>query len=177
PGGLYFIGKYAQQKYDQGPEAYGPFAFTAAGLIMDVIEQVGPSRRKVIEELRKTRDKDSIVGKISFDDHGQNVVPLITKYVVQDGKWVVWEDSACACSTRRARTRSPSRGSCRRTRSLSAASRCAWTTCCCCSAAWRRSRRCISSSRARSSAWRSARWRRTPRPRASWESISSAWCC
>src|SRR5206468_2928749 len=40
PGGLYFIGKYAQQKYDQGPEAYGPFAFTAAGLIMDVIEQV-----------------------------------------------------------------------------------------------------------------------------------------
>src|SRR5438309_218768 len=101
PGGLYFIGKYAQQKYDQGPEAYGPFAFTAAGLIMDVIEQVGPSRRKVIEELRKTRDKDSIVGKISFDDHGQNVVPLITKYVVQDGKWVVWEDSEYASGRRK----------------------------------------------------------------------------
>src|SRR5467141_2122029 len=101
PGGLYFIGKYAQQKYDQGPEAYGPFAFTAAGLIMDVIEQVGPQRRKVIEELRKTRDKDSIVGKISFDDHGQNVVPLITKYVVQDGKWVVWEDSEYASGRRK----------------------------------------------------------------------------
>jgi branched-chain amino acid transport system substrate-binding protein len=101
PGGLYFIGKYSQQKYDQGPEAYGPFAFTAAGLIMDVIESVGPNRRKVIEELRKTRDKDSIIGKISFDDHGQNVVPLITKYVVQDGKWVVWEDSEYASGRRK----------------------------------------------------------------------------
>jgi branched-chain amino acid transport system substrate-binding protein len=68
---------------------------------MDVIEQVGPQRRKVIEELRKTRDKDSIVGKISFDDHGQNVVPLITKYVVQDGKWVVWEDSEYASGRRK----------------------------------------------------------------------------
>jgi branched-chain amino acid transport system substrate-binding protein len=101
PGGLYFIGKYLQQKYDQGPEAYGPFAFTAAGLIMDVIENVGPNRRKVIEELRKTRDKDSIIGKISFDDHGQNVVALITKYVVQDGKWVVWEDSEYASGRRK----------------------------------------------------------------------------
>jgi len=68
---------------------------------MDVIEQIGPNRKKVIEELRKTRDKDSIVGKISFDDHGQNVVPLITKYVVQDGKWVVWEDSEYASGRRK----------------------------------------------------------------------------
>src|SRR5689334_2086069 len=32
PGGLFFIGKYQQQRYDQGPEAYGPFAFAAASL-------------------------------------------------------------------------------------------------------------------------------------------------
>ncbi len=60
---------------------------------MDTIEKVGPSRRKVVDELRHVRDKDSIIGKISFDDAGQNVVPLISKYVVQDGKWVLWEDS------------------------------------------------------------------------------------
>ena len=68
---------------------------------MDVIENVGPNRRKVIEELRRTRDKDSIIGKISFDDHGQKVVSLITKYVVQDGKWVVWEDSEYASGRRK----------------------------------------------------------------------------
>jgi branched-chain amino acid transport system substrate-binding protein len=101
PGGLYFIGKYEQQKYPQGPEAYGPFAFTAASLILDTIEAVGPNRKKVMEAMRKTKDKDSIIGKITFDDHGQNIVPLITKYVVQDGKWVVWEDSEYATGKRR----------------------------------------------------------------------------
>jgi branched-chain amino acid transport system substrate-binding protein len=93
PGGLFFFGKYAQAKYDQSAEAYGPFAYAAASLIMDAIEKVGPNRKKVAEELHKTRDKDSIIGKVTFDDAGQNVVPLISKYVVQDGKWVLWEDS------------------------------------------------------------------------------------
>ena len=93
PGGLYFTGKYAQAKYDQGPEAYGPFAFAAATLLMDTIEKVGPDRKRVIAELAKVKDKDSIIGKITFDDHGQNIVPLISKYVAQDGKWVIWEDS------------------------------------------------------------------------------------
>jgi branched-chain amino acid transport system substrate-binding protein len=93
PGGLFFTGKYSQQKYNEGPEAYGPFAFAAANLIMDAVEKVGPNRKKVAGELRKTKDRDSIIGKVTFDDHGQNIVPLITKYVVQDGKWVVWEDS------------------------------------------------------------------------------------
>ena len=93
PGGLYFTGKYSLQKYNEPPEAYGPFAFAAANLILDAIEMVGPNGKKVAAELRKTKDKDTIVGKVTFDDHGQNIVPLITKYVVQDGKWAVWEDS------------------------------------------------------------------------------------
>ena len=101
PGGLYFTGKYAQARYDQSPEAYGPFAFAAASLIMDAIDKVGPDRKKVIGELRKTRDKDSIIGKITFDDHGQNVVPLISKYVAQDGKWVIWEDSEYGAGKRK----------------------------------------------------------------------------
>ena len=93
PGGLYFTGKYAQQKYHEAPEAYGPFAFAAANLLIDAIEKVGPNRRKVTAELANVKDRDSIIGKVTFDDHGQNIVPLITKYVVQDGKWVVWEES------------------------------------------------------------------------------------
>jgi len=105
PGGLYFVGKYQGQKYNEGPEAYGPFAFAAANLIIDAIEKVGPSRKRVIEELGKTRDMDSIIGKITFDDHGQNIVPLITKYVVQDGKWVVWEESEYGKGTRKLKGR------------------------------------------------------------------------
>jgi branched-chain amino acid transport system substrate-binding protein len=101
PGGKAFIEHYARQKYGEQPEAYGPFAFAAANLIMEAIETVGPDRRKLVPELNATRDRDSIIGKITFDDHGQNTVALITKFVVQDGKWVVWEDSEYAAGRRR----------------------------------------------------------------------------
>jgi branched-chain amino acid transport system substrate-binding protein len=105
PGGRVFLEKYAQGGYSQGPEAYGPFAYAAAELLMDAVEKVGPDRKKVIAELANVKDRDSIVGKITFDDHGQNVVPIITKYVVQDGKWLMWEDSEYAAGKRKLRGR------------------------------------------------------------------------
>jgi len=101
PGGQYFMQKYAEAKYAEGPEAYGAFAFAAMNLILDTIERVGPDRRKVTAALGNVKDVDSIVGKISFDDHGQNTVAAITKYVAQDGKWVVWEDSEYASGKRK----------------------------------------------------------------------------
>ena len=46
--------------------------------------------------LNATKDADTVIGKVTFDDHRQNIVPLVTKYVVDGGKWVIWEDSAYA---------------------------------------------------------------------------------
>ncbi|MBL8532320.1 MAG: branched-chain amino acid ABC transporter substrate-binding protein [Betaproteobacteria bacterium] len=100
PGGKVFLEQYTKAKYSDDPEAYGPFAFAAANLIMDAVEKVGPDRKKVRNELNKTRDYDSVVGRITFDDHRQNAVPVITKFVVQDGKWIVWEDSEFASGKR-----------------------------------------------------------------------------
>jgi branched-chain amino acid transport system substrate-binding protein len=101
PGGLNFIAKYTQAKYAEPAEAYGPFAFAAATLIMDTIERVGPDRKKVRDALNKTQGVDTIIGKVTFDDHRQNIVPLISKYVVQDNKWVLWEDSEYAAKKRK----------------------------------------------------------------------------
>ena len=101
PGGKFFLEKYAAQKYDNPPEAYGAFSYAAMDLILDSIEKVGPDRKKVIEELASVKDRDSIIGKITFDDHGQNTVALITKYVVQDGKFVEWDDSEYATGKRK----------------------------------------------------------------------------
>jgi branched-chain amino acid transport system substrate-binding protein len=101
PGGLEFTAKYAQQKYPDSPEAYGPFAYTAANLIMGAIEKAGPNRKKVMDVLNNTQNVETIIGKVSFDDHRQNIVPLISKYVAQDGKWVVWEDSLYAKKQRK----------------------------------------------------------------------------
>ena len=101
PGGRAFLEQYRKYGYADAPEAYGAFAYAAASLIIDAIEKVGPDRRKVLRELNATRDHQSIVGPVTFDGHGQNTVPLITKFVVQDGQWVVWEDSAYAKGKRR----------------------------------------------------------------------------
>ena len=101
PGGKFFMEKYNEQKYENPPEAYGAFAFAAMNMILDAIEKVGQDRKKVIDELANVKDRDSIVGKITFDDHGQNTVPVITKYVVQDGKFVEWADSEYASGKRK----------------------------------------------------------------------------
>lgn len=101
PGGAKFLEDYKKQDYSDPPEAYGPFAFAAADLVIGAIEKVGPHRRRVVKELNATRDYASVAGLISFDDHGQNMVPIITKFVVQDGKWVIWEDSDYASGKRK----------------------------------------------------------------------------
>jgi branched-chain amino acid transport system substrate-binding protein len=101
PGGKFFLEKYNAQKYDNPPDAYGAFAYAGMVLILDSIEKVGPDRKKVIADLANVKNRDSIIGPIAFDDHGQNTVSVITKYVVQDGKWVVWEDSEYASGKRK----------------------------------------------------------------------------
>lgn len=101
PGGKYFQEQYDKAGYKEPPEAYGAFAFVAMQLILDKIEEVGPDRKKVTDALGKVVNYDSIVGPVTFDDHGQNTVPLITKFVAQDGKWLVWEDSEYASGKRK----------------------------------------------------------------------------
>ena len=101
PGGKYFQEQYDKAGYKEPPEAYGAFAFVAMQLILDTIEQTGPDRKKVTDALGKIANYNSIIGPVTFDDHGQNTVPLISKYVVQDGKWVIWEDSEYASGKRK----------------------------------------------------------------------------
>jgi branched-chain amino acid transport system substrate-binding protein len=101
PGGKFFMENYKKQGYAEAPEVYGPFAYAGMDLILNIIEQVGPNRAKITKALGAIKDKDSIIGKITFDDHGQNTVAVITKYVAQDGKWVVWEDSEYASGKRK----------------------------------------------------------------------------
>ncbi|HZS32769.1 MAG TPA: branched-chain amino acid ABC transporter substrate-binding protein [Methylomirabilota bacterium] len=100
PGGRRFLEAYAKAGFREPSEAYGPFAYVAANLVIDAIEEVGPDRAKVAAKLKRTRKPDTIIGPVEFDEHGQNTVPLISKYVSQDGKWVLWEDSEYASGKR-----------------------------------------------------------------------------
>jgi len=100
PGGKRFLDAYAKAGFAEPSEAYGPFAYVAANLVIDAIEAVGPDRAKVAARLKRTKNASTIIGPVEFDDHGQNTVPLISKYVSQDGKWVLWEDSEYASGKR-----------------------------------------------------------------------------
>ena len=99
--GKFFIQKYAEAGYKEPYEAYGPFSFAATNLVIDAIEKVGPDRAKVTAELGTVKGRPSAVGPITFDDYGQNITPLTAKFVAQDGKWVVWEDSEYAQGKRK----------------------------------------------------------------------------
>ncbi len=101
PGGKFFLKEYQAAAYTAPPDAYGPFAFAAMSLLLDTIEKVGPDREAIIEALSQVDDYESIIGTISFDDHGQNILAVMTKYVVQDGEWVLWEDSEYASGERK----------------------------------------------------------------------------
>jgi branched-chain amino acid transport system substrate-binding protein len=101
PGGKMFSDAYKAAGYNDPPEAYGPVSFAATTLVMQTIEKTGPDRAKITAGLANVKDVPSIVGPINFDDHGQNITPLTTRYVVQEGKWVVWEDSEYASGKRK----------------------------------------------------------------------------
>ena len=71
PGGKSFQAEYDKAGYKEPPEAYGAFAFAAMQLILDKIEAVGPDRAKVTAALGDVKNYDSIIGPVTFDDHGQ----------------------------------------------------------------------------------------------------------
>lgn len=102
PQGQAFLDAYAKAGFREDPDAYGPFAYSAANLIMDAIEKVGPDRTKVKEVLNATKGYKSLVGDINFDDHRQNILKA-NVYVAQDGKWVYWPDSDYAVGKRKLR--------------------------------------------------------------------------
>jgi branched-chain amino acid transport system substrate-binding protein len=101
PGGKAFTENYAKAGYAEPADAYGPFAYSGMTLLIDAVEKVGPNRAKVTDYLRGVKDADTIVGKVTFDDHGQNTNPVVTGFVVQDKKWVPWDDSEYASGKRK----------------------------------------------------------------------------
>ena len=99
-GGAAFEANYAKYGYEQSYEAYGPFAYACMTQLLDAIEAVGPNHKKIITYLRGQKSANTLVGKVTYDDHGQNIEPEVSKYVVQDGKWTYWDDSDYSKGTR-----------------------------------------------------------------------------
>ncbi len=101
PGGRFFMSEYEKAGFKEQPEIWGPFSFAAMNLLIDTIEKVGPKRKAVVKALMAVKDAPAIIGPITFDKDGQNELALITTYIVQDGKWIPWEQSDYATGQRK----------------------------------------------------------------------------
>src|SRR5207244_3636915 len=66
PGGRRFLEAYAKAAFREPSEAYGPFAYVAANLVIDAIEAVGPDRAKVAARLKRTRNATTNLGPVGF---------------------------------------------------------------------------------------------------------------
>ena len=88
PGGSDYLKQYSEAKYDDPPEAYGIYAYTAMNVLLDAIEAAGPDRKAIIKALQSLPQKNYAIGPVSFDAAGQNTFSLITPIVVKDRKWV-----------------------------------------------------------------------------------------
>lgn len=88
PGGLTYLKNYTAAKYDNPPEAYGIYAYTAMNVLLDAIENAGSDRKAITKALSALPQKDYAIGPVNFDKSGQNTFSLITPVVVKDGKWV-----------------------------------------------------------------------------------------
>jgi len=101
PGGTAFMRAYEAAGFAEPAEDFGPHAFAATELVLDVVTRVGADRARICAALNATADHPSILGPITFDARRQNIAAPMEPYVVQDGAWRLWADSDYATGRRR----------------------------------------------------------------------------
>jgi branched-chain amino acid transport system substrate-binding protein len=72
-------------------QTYAPYAYDAANVLMEAIKRAGTTdRRKVSEEVARTKGFKGITGTITFDEKGDNVNKRVYFYKVSGGKFVLF---------------------------------------------------------------------------------------
>jgi len=69
---------------------WGFYGHEAAALILDAVAAAGGNRLGVIEAARRTRDRDSALGRYSIGENGLTTGPADGRLAVMDGE-VVWD--------------------------------------------------------------------------------------
>jgi len=93
PGGPALIAAYHTAGFAEPLQPYGAFAYAAAELIMDAVERAGASRDAVCTFLNGVADHPTVLGPVTFDTHGQNRNPPVSFHIVEDARWVLWDQS------------------------------------------------------------------------------------
>lgn len=87
PGGSDFIQAYREAGYGKPFESYGIFAYASAQVVLEAIRRAGPDRRAIIEAMKRGTF-DTAIGRVSFDQNGDNNLNILYAYEVKGGKFV-----------------------------------------------------------------------------------------
>jgi branched-chain amino acid transport system substrate-binding protein len=100
-GGTKFVKSYETAGYREPYGAYGPNAYDSAGIILEAISKVGPEDKTALMKYIRGIKYKGLMGETTFDATGQTSNIIVSRFVGQDGKWVVWEDSAYSKGARK----------------------------------------------------------------------------
>jgi branched-chain amino acid transport system substrate-binding protein len=100
-GGTKFVKSYETGGYREPYGAYGPNAYDSAGIILEAISKVGPEDKTALMKYIRGIKYKGLMGETTFDATGQTTNIIVSRFVGQDGKWVVWEDSAYSKGARK----------------------------------------------------------------------------
>lgn len=100
-GGREFIAAYKAAGYKEPYEVAGPLAYDAIGIILAALQKVGPDDKEALAKTISAIKYDGLLGETTFDERGQTKLAVVSEFVSQDGKWVIWEDSEYAKGNRR----------------------------------------------------------------------------
>lgn len=85
--GLKFIEDYNKAGFKDPYEAFGIFGYVSAQVLIEAILRAGLDRRAIIDEM-KNGTFETAIGKVSFDQYGDNKLRFISINQVKNGDWV-----------------------------------------------------------------------------------------
>jgi len=101
PEGQKFLDDYAAKGFAEPVGAFTPYAYESAMILLNALKQAGeaPTAATMVDAIRNS-STTGIMGTTTFNEYGQTTNVAAYMLVVQDGKWVPYDDSEYATGTR-----------------------------------------------------------------------------
>ena len=79
--------------YSEPWEVTGPYAYDAAGIILEALKKVGPDRKAIVDYIADPGFQyNGIIGLTKFDKYGQTVSGGLDMKISRNGEWVTWSE-------------------------------------------------------------------------------------
>jgi branched-chain amino acid transport system substrate-binding protein len=76
------------ERLGHGPDPHAVYAYEAACLVLDAFGRVGGDRAALTAAMRGTRDRDSVIGRYSFDERGATTLRAAGRLRVENRRFV-----------------------------------------------------------------------------------------